>query len=185
MTESIKEKFASTIRPELKSSLGLSNIERTPKLLKVVISSGVGKFKEEDKTIEKIKKDMSLICGQTPRINKSKKAVSAFKLRIGQPVGLTATLRGAKMYDFVYKTVNVALPRVRDFKGLPKKGFDTKGNYCIGIREHTIMPEIKYEDVSEVFGMQINIHTTARDEKECESLLSALGFPFEKQEGSK
>lgn len=181
----VKEKFVTDTKPALMKSLGLSNIERTPKLLKVVVSSGIGKFKEDDKAILKIKKDIAIICGQTPKTNKSKKAVSAFKLRIGQPVGLTATLRGTKMYDFVYKLVNVALPRVRDFKGLSSGGFDDNGNYSIGIREHTIMPEIKYEDVSEVFGLQVNIHTTAKDKKECESLLFALGFPLEKQEGSK
>lgn len=183
MTDSIKEKFYTTMRPELMKSLNLKNIERTPKILKVVVSSGVGKFKEDDKTIEKIKKDLSLICGQTAKINKSRKAVSAFKLRIGQPVGLTTTLRDVKMYDFIYKLVNVALPRVRDFKGLSRSGFDTQGNYSIGLREHTIMPEIKFEDVTEVFGLQVNIHTNAKDKNECEALLKALGFPFEKQEG--
>ena len=183
--EALKEKFNSTIRPQLKKELSLSSIERTPKIVKVVVSSGVGKFKEDSKAIEKVLNDLALICGQKPKINNSRKAVSAFKLRIGQPVGLTCTLRGVKMYDFITRLVSVALPRVRDFKGLPKKGFDGKGNYSLGITEHTIMPEIKFENVTENFGLQININTTAQNDTECEALLSALGFPFEKQEGSK
>ncbi|MFA7243744.1 MAG: 50S ribosomal protein L5 [Patescibacteria group bacterium] len=181
----LKEKFYDTIRPELKKTLSFTNIERTPKVTKVVVSSGVGKFKEEEKAIEKIQNDLAIITGQKPKINKSRKAVSAFKLRIGQPVGLTVTLRGEKMYDFIFRLANVALPRVRDFKGLSRNGFDGRGNYSLGISEHTIMPEIKFENVTENFGFQINVNTTAKNNAECEALLSALGFPFEKQEGSK
>lgn len=183
--DALKEKFNSKIRPELKVSLGFTSIERTPKIVKVVVSSGVGKFKEDAKAIEKVLNDLALICGQKPKINNSRKAVSAFKLRIGQPVGLTTTLRGVKMYDFISRLTNVALPRVRDFKGLSKKGFDGQGNYSLGIIEHTIMPEIKFENVTENFGLQVNINTTAQNNAECEALLTALGFPFEKQEGSK
>lgn len=183
--QTLKEKFDANIRNELKSKLGFKSIERTPKILKVVVSCGVGKFKEDEKAIEKIAKEIATVTGQTAKINKSRKAVSAFKLRIGQPVGLTVTLRGMKMYDFVYRLVNIALPRVRDFKGLSRSGFDGEGNYSLGIEEYTIMPEVKYEEVSENFGFQVNINTSAKDNNECEALLSALGFPFEKQEGSK
>lgn len=179
MTE-LKDKFTKEIRPTLMKELGFSSIEATPKIVKIVVSSKTGRIKEDDKAVAKQQAELSTICGQFAKINKSKKAVSSFKLRIGQPVGLTCTLRSGKMYDFITRFVVTALPRVRDFKGLSLKGFDKNGNYTIGVTEHTIIPEIKYESVSNVFGFQINIHTTARNKEECYKLLQSLGFPFEK-----
>jgi len=176
----LREKFNKVIRPAIMKEMNLKSIEAAPKIIKIVVSAKTGRIKEDDKAIAKMQAELSTICGQRAKINISRKAVSAFKLRIGQPVGLTCTLRGNKMYDFVTRFVDSALPRVRDFKGLPVKGIDSNGNYSIGVSEHTIIPEIKYESVSNVFGFQINIHTTARDKESCYRLLKSLGFPFEK-----
>lgn len=178
--EKLAKKFNTVILPALQKELGIKNISAVPKIVKVVVSSGIGDFKDDDKAIEKIANELKLICGQKAKINHSKKAVSSFKLRIGQPIGLTITLRGEKMFDFIDKLVNTALPRVRDFRGLLKKGFDGHGNYCIGIKEYSIFPEVKYEDISINFGFQINIKTTAKSDDEARVLLKLLGFPFEK-----
>ncbi len=174
------EKFNKEIRPALKKELGYKSIEAAPKLEKVVISAGVGGINEEKKKLEEVEKVLAKITGQKPKKNISTKAVSAFKLRIGQVVGYTITLRGEKMYDFVSRLVNAAIPRMRDFKGISNKGFDKNGNYCLGIREHTIIPEIKHEETLFPFGFQINLKTTAKDDKEAKILLEKLGFPFSK-----
>jgi len=179
--ENLLERYKSKIVPELQKELGYKNIFQIPALEKVVISTGVGDFKEEKAAIEKIAKEISKITGQKPKINLSTKAVSAFKLRIGQPVGITTTLRADRMYDFVEKLINIALPRVRDFKGTSAKAFDGKGNYSIGIRDYSIFPEVKYEEVDKAFGLQVNIKTTAKNDKDAKALLSHLGIPFEKK----
>lgn len=178
--EKLIEKYNKSIIPELKKELSKKNIMQVPRLIKVVVSSGVGDFKEDDKAIEKISLELSKITGLHPKINRSRKAVSAFKLRIGQPVGITATLRGEKMYDFLDRLVGVALPRVRDFRGLLNKAFDGMGNYSIGIKDYSIFPEIKYEDVTTPFGFQVNIKTNCKNNEDSKALLVKLGFPFEK-----
>ena len=180
--EKLAQKFSKTIILDLKKSLQKKNIFEVPCLEKVVISAGIGDFKEDDKVVAKIREDLGKIVALRPKINKSRKAVSAFKLRIGQPVGLTATLRGERMFDFIDKLINVALPRVRDFRGLPLSAFDGHGGYTIGIKDHTIFPEVKYEDVTVNFGFQINIKTTAKNSEDTKALLYSLGFPFEKKE---
>ena len=180
MPSILKEKYTNEIRQSLQKELGIKNINATPKVNKIVISTGIGDYKEEKETIADIKKNIAEFTGQAPKINLSKKAVSAFKLRIGQPVGLTVTLRDEKMYDFISKLVNVAIPRIRDFKGLQNKSFDSKGNYVIGITDHSIMPEIKYENINKIFGFQINIQVSAKDKESSKALLKALGFPFER-----
>ena len=180
--EKLAKKFEKSILPELKKACGKKNISEVPKLKKVVVSAGVGDFKEDDKAIDKIVSDIAKITGQKPKINHSRKAVSAFKLRIGQPVGVTVTLRGELMFDFIERLINIALPRVRDFRGLPEKSFDGKGNFSLGIKEHTIFPEIKYEDVTLNFGFEVNVNTSAKNNEDAHALLLALGFPFEKKE---
>lgn len=179
--EKLVEKYNKVIIPELRKELSKKNIMEVPKLTKVVVSSGVGDFKEDDKIVAKISAELSKITGLKPKINRSRKAVSAFKLRIGQPVGLTATLRGEKMYDFLDRLVSVAFPRVRDFRGLSKKSFDGQGNYSIGIKDYSIFPEIKYEDVTTPFGFQVNIKTNCKNDEDARALLVKLGFPFEKK----
>lgn len=180
--EKLITRYNKNLRDELKGVMGLKNSLQVPTIEKVVISVGIGDFKEDDKTISKISDEISKITGLKAKINHSKKAVSAFKLRIGQPIGLTVTLRGDKMYDFIDRLVNIALPRVRDFRGLPLKAFDGRGNYCIGIKEYSIFPEIKYEDISQNFGFQVNIKTSAKNDENGRKLLESLGFPFEKKE---
>jgi large subunit ribosomal protein L5 len=174
-------KFNKEISASLKKELSLGNQYLIPKLLKVVVSTGIGDYKEDDTAVKKITKELTKITGQKPRVNLSRKAVSSFKLRIGQPVGLTVTLRGEKMYDFVDRLINIALPRVRDFRGLSNKGFDGNGNYAIGIKEYMIFPEVKYEDATRPFGFQVNINTNVKNDNETRALLTNLGFPFEKQ----
>jgi len=173
-------KTESDLNIRLSKKLGLANPHQVPKVVKVVVSCGIGALKEDQKAIKSVSEDMTAITGQKPKINLSKKSVSAFKLRENQPVGLTVTLHGRRMYDFLSRLTNVAMPRIRDFKGLSKKAFDGKGNYCVGMSEHVIMPEIQYDTTSQPFGFQVNIRTTAQDDSEAKALLSELGFPFEK-----
>lgn len=178
--EKLNEKFIKEIKPSLLKDLGLNNPFRVPRVVKVVVSSGIGDYKEDDKMVEKISSLIAKITGLKPKVNRSTKAVSAFKLRIGQPVGLTATLRGEKMYDFIDRLISITLPRVRDFRGLPKKSFDKEGNYSIGIRDASIFPEVKMEEAIAQLGLQINFNTTARNAEEAMALFQKLGFPFEK-----
>lgn len=180
--EKLIVKFNKEITPALQKELSLKNKFLIPKIKKIVISTGIGDYKDDDAAVKKILDELTRIVGQKPRINMSRKAVSAFKLRIGQPVGLTVTLRGEKMYDFIDRLVNVALPRVRDFRGLPNKGFDGQGNYTLGIKEYMIFPEVKYEDATRPFGFQININTNVKKDSDTRALLVSLGFPFEKKE---
>lgn len=180
--EKLSVRIKDIINKEVKKELSLKNDFEVPRIEKVVISTGIGDFKEDQKTVEKIQNELAKIAGQKTKVNLSRKAVSAFKLRIGQPVGLTVTLRGKKMYDFIDKLVNVALPRVRDFRGLSVKAFDGRGNYSIGIKEYSIFPEIKYEDISTNFGFQINLKISGKKDEYSKVLLEKLGFPFEKKE---
>lgn len=180
--EKLINRYNKEIKDYLKKELNLKNVFEIPKMEKIVISAGIGQFKDDDKMVAKIASEMSKITGLKAKTNLSRKAVSAFKLRIGQPVGITTTLRGERMYDFIDRLVNVALPRVRDFHGLSLTAFDGKGNYTVGIKEYAIFPEIKYEDVTQNFGFQINIKTTAKNNEAAKKLLDALGFPFEKKE---
>lgn len=180
--EKLQEKFIKEILPQLKSELKLKNIHETPKIEKVVVSSGIGDFKEDDAMIKKAVNVFSKITGLMPKITKSRKAVSAFKLRIGQPVGLTTTLRGEKAYDFISRLVDITIPRIRDFRGLKLSAFDKNGNYSIGIKDSSIFPEIKLEDTLPSFGLQINIKTNVKDSGQTLILLKKLGFPFEKEQ---
>ena len=179
--KNLAEKYTKEIRPELIKILSLKNISEAPRVTKIVVSTRIGRIKEDADAIKKIAEDLSLITGQKPKTNLSTKAVSAFKLRIGQPVGLTVTLRGNRMYDFMERLTKSGMPRIRDFKGLSRKGFDGKGNYSLGIVEHIVMPEIKYDNVNQTFGFQVNIITSTTDDKMAESLIYLLGFPFEKK----
>jgi len=173
-------KIENDLNQRLSKKLGLSNPHLIPQVSKVVISCGIGDIKEDKKAILSVSDDLTAFTGQKPKINLSKKSVSAFKLRENQPVGLTVTLRGRRMHDFLSRLTNIALPRVRDFKGLSNKSFDGKGNFSLGITEHVIMPEIKYDTVNQPFGFQVNIRTTASDNEKAKVLLCELGFPFEK-----
>lgn len=178
----LSQKFNEEIQPTLKKELNIKNNFEIPKVEKVVVSVGIGAYKEDKNAIDKIISEFQKVVGQKPKINRSKKAVSAFKLRIGQVVGLTATLRGERMFDFINRFVNVALPRVRDFRGLNSESFDGQGNYTVGLKDYSIFPEIRYEDVTHPFGLEVNVKIKARSREEARLLLEKIGFPFSKKD---
>ena len=170
-----------TILPKLQKVLGNRNPMSVPKLEKVVINCGLGEALKDKKVIESMSLQLSLITGQKPRENHAKKAISTFKLREGDLIGLKVTLRGQKMYDFVTKFIAIALPRVRDFRGISQNGFDGKGNYTLGIKEQNIFPELEYKNIDKLRGFEITFVTSAKDNKEGLALLTELGLPFEKE----
>jgi large subunit ribosomal protein L5 len=174
----LKELFARTVSPALMKERGYDNVWQVPRLDKVVINMGVGEGRENAKILDFATADLQLISGQKPIVTKAKKSIANFKLREGVPIGAKVTLRGARMYEFLDRLLNVALPRVRDFKGVPPKGFDGRGNYALGLREQLIFPEIVYDKIDKVRGMDINIVTTARTDEEAKALLAQLGMPF-------
>ena len=177
---SFKKDYEKKIVPKLKETLALTNVMAVPKIQKVVINVGVGKTLKDSKMLDAIIDDVRRIAGQSPVKTKAKKSVAGFKIREGQVVGLTVTLRGQRMYDFVEKLVKIALPRVRDFRGLSPKSFDGRGNYNIGIKEQIVFPETSREHIEHTFGMEVNLQTSTNDNKQALELFKALGFPFAK-----
>ena len=176
--EILKEQYEKEIVPALMKKFNYKSVMEVPKLDKIVINIGLGDVKENPKDLENAIKDLEQITGQKPITTKSKKAIAAFKLRAGVPIGCKVTLRQGKMYDFANKLFNVALPRVRDFRGIPADSFDCRGNYSMGIKEQLIFPEIEYEKVDRVRGMDIIFVTTAKTDEEAKELLKLLGMPF-------
>lgn len=176
----LKETFRKQLAPALQQKLGLENLNAVPKIKCVKINVGIGSYVTAGKDYEEVVKNITAISGQKPVVVKAKKAISNFKLKIGMPTGVTVTLRGKRMYDFLTKLINVVFPRIRDFRGLSKKSFDGRGNYSVGIREHVVFPEISAEDVSKIHGVQITVVTNACNNKYGFELLNALGFPFKK-----
>ena len=176
--EILKEQYEKEIVPALMKKFNYKSVMEVPKLDKIVINIGSGDVKENPKDLENAIKDLEQITGQKPITTKSKKAIAAFKLRAGVPIGCKVTLRQGKMYDFANKLFNVALPRVRDFRGIPADSFDGRGNYSMGIKEQLIFPEIEYEKVDRVRGMDIIFVTTAKTDEEAKELLKLLGMPF-------
>lgn len=174
--------YKTDIAPKLMKELGIANTMAVPKLKKIVINCGVGAEAQKDKkVIEKVQEQLGMITGQRPQVTRAKQAIAAFKLRAGDPVGLRVTLRGTRMYDFITKLTIVALPRVRDFRGIPNKGFDGRGNYTLGLSEQTIFPEIPYGMIDRVRGFETTFVTSAVDDKGCKALLKELGMPFAKE----
>ena len=174
----LKQKYVAEVRPQLLKDLGLSNIMTVPTLEKIVLNMGVGQATQQAKLLEGAQADMERISGQRPIVTKAKKSISNFRLREGNPIGVKATLRGERMWEFFDRLVNFAIPRIRDFRGLPLKSFDGHGNYTFGITEQLIFPEISYDDIDTVRGMDITIVTTAHSDEHGQALLSAFGFPF-------
>ncbi|NLM52681.1 MAG: 50S ribosomal protein L5 [Firmicutes bacterium] len=174
----LKEKYINEVRPALMERFQYKNIHEVPRLEKVVINMGVGEAKDNPKALDAAVNDLALISGQRPVITKAKKSVASFKIREGMSIGCKVTLRGERMYDFLDKLFNVALPRVRDFRGVSPKSFDGRGNYSLGVREQLIFPEIKYDEVEKVRGMDIVIVTTAKTDEEARELLREMGMPF-------
>ena len=176
--EILKEQYEKEIVPALMKKFNYKSVMEVPKLDKIVINIGLGDVKENPKDLENAIKDLEQITGQKPITTKSKKAIAAFKLRAGVPIGCKVTLRKGKMYDFAYKLFNVALPRVRDFRGLSANSFDGRGNYSMGIKEQLIFPEIEYDKIDKIRGMDIIFVTTAKTDEEAKELLLALGMPL-------
>ncbi|MCM1132098.1 MAG: 50S ribosomal protein L5 [Ruminococcus flavefaciens] len=174
----LKDFYVSDVAPALMKKFGYKSVMQIPKLDKVVINVGAGEAKDNAKVIDAIMTDIAAITGQKPVVCRAKKSVANFKLREGMPIGVKVTLRGEKMYEFVDKLFNVAFPRVRDFRGISANSFDGKGNYSTGIKEQLIFPEIEYDKIDKVRGMDINFITTANTDEEGRELLSLLGAPF-------
>jgi large subunit ribosomal protein L5 len=170
--------YDSVIRQKLTEQFGYRNPMQVPALDKVVINMGIGEAVADRKKVESAAGDLALIAGQKPVITKSRKAISTYKLRENQPIGCKVTLRKSRMYEFLDRLITIALPRVRDFRGLNPKSFDGRGNYSLGLKEHIVFPEIDYDKVAEVWGMDIIVCTTARTDEEARALLSAFNFPF-------
>jgi large subunit ribosomal protein L5 len=176
----LKETFNKELLPQLQEKLGIDNVMAVPKLTKVVINMGVGEALTDKKHLESAVSDLESIAGQKAVVTKAKKSVASFKLREGWPVGCKVTLRGQRMYDFIERLVNVAIPRERDFRGLNPKSFDGQGNYSMGIKEQIIFPEINYDNIDKIRGMDICINTSASNNEDAKVLLEALNFPFKK-----
>lgn len=176
----LKDYYNSTVAPAMMKKFNYENVMQIPKLDKVVVNVAAGEAKENAKVIDAIMTDLAAITGQKPVVCRAKKSVANFKLRDGMPIGVKVTLRGEKMYEFVYKLFNVSFPRVRDFRGINGNSFDGKGNYSTGIKEQLIFPEIEYDKIDKVRGMDINFITTAQTDEEAKELLSLLGAPFAK-----
>jgi len=174
----LKDKFIKEITPALMKSRKYKNPMQVPHLVKIVLNRGVGEAREDAKAIEVSAAELGIIAGQKPLVTLSKKAISAFKLRGNIPIGLKVTLRGERMYDFANKLINICLPKIRDFKGVSPKSFDGRGNYSLGIKEQLIFPEIDYDRLDHVRGMDITFVTSARTDNEAKELLEALGMPF-------
>ena len=176
--EKLREQYINEVIPAMMKKFNYTSVMQVPKLEKVVINMGLGETKDNPKALDNAMNDLSIITGQRPIVTKAKKSIAAFKLREGAKIGCKVTLRSGKMYDFVYKLFNVALPRVRDFRGVSKNSFDGRGNYSMGIKEQLIFPEIEYDKVDKLRGMDIIFVTTAKSDEEAKELLTLLGMPF-------
>ena len=174
----LKEQYVKEIVPELMKKFNYKSVMQVPKLNKIVINIGLGDVKDNPKSLENAMNDLTQITGQRPIVTKAKKSIAAFKIREGQNLGCKVTLRQDKMYDFAYKLMNVALPRVRDFRGISSNSFDGRGNYSMGVKEQLIFPEIEYDKVDKLRGMDIIFVTTAKTDEEAKELLKLLGMPF-------
>ncbi len=178
MMPRLQEKYRKTVISAMQKSFGIKNIMAVPKIEKVVVNTGVGRIAKEDKIVERIAKDLTMIVGQKPVFKKAKKSISGFKLREGVSVGISVTLRGKRMYDFLDRLIAIALPRSRDFRGIETKNFDKMGNLNFGIRESSIFPEINYENVKDIFGLEVTVVTTAQNREKGIELLRQMGFPI-------
>ncbi len=182
MTPRLKERYESAIRAELQEQLGLENVMQVPRLTKIIVNMGLGDAVQDGKLVDAAVEDLRTITAQQPRINRARKSIANFKLREGMPIGVSATLRGDRMWEFFDRLVTLAIPRIRDFRGLNPGGFDGHGNYSFGVTEQLIFPEIEYDKVGKVRGMNITFVTTATNDREGRALLEAFGFPFRRQQ---
>lgn len=174
----LKKVYEKEIIPKLVETYSYKNINEVPKIEKVVLNMGLGEAVNNNKIIDAAAEELKLLAGQRPVITRARKSIAAFKIREGMPIGCSVTLRRDKMYDFLYRLINISLPRVRDFKGISGKAFDGRGNYTLGIREHIIFPEIDYDKIEKIKGFNITVVTTAKTDAEAKELLKLLGMPF-------
>jgi large subunit ribosomal protein L5 len=177
-TPRMKDQYEREIRPRLKEELGLSSVMQVPRIEKITLNMGVGEAKTESKAMDSAIEELTTIAGQRAQVRRARKSIAQFKVREGMPVGTRVTLRGARMYEFLDRLVSIALPRIRDFRGLNPRSFDGRGNYSIGVREQLIFPEINYDDIQQVRGLDVTITTTAETDEHALALLQALGLPF-------
>jgi large subunit ribosomal protein L5 len=180
MAARLKAIYHDKLVPELKAKLGLANTMQVPRILKITINMGVGEAVADKKVMDAATADMAKITGQKPAVTKAKKSVATFKVRDGQAIGCKVTLRGDRMYEFLDRLVSIAIPRIRDFRGISTRSFDGRGNYSLGVKEQIIFPEIQYDQIDQIRGMDITISTSAHDDKHGRALLEAFNFPFRK-----
>jgi large subunit ribosomal protein L5 len=180
----LKERYDEELRSQLRDELGFKSVMRVPRVSKITLNMGVGDAKVETKALDSAIEELTTIAGQRAQVRKARKSIASFKLREGMPIGARVTLRGNKMWEFLDRLVSIALPRIRDFRGLAPESFDGRGNYSIGIREQIIFPEIDYDDVQTIRGLDVAITTTAQNDDEGLALLRGLGLPFKAPEGS-
>jgi len=180
MAARLHETYRREIVPKLKQELGVQNEMQVPKITKITVNMGVGEAVADRKVMDAAVADLTKITGQKPSIRKAKKAVASFKIRAGLPVGCMVTLRGDRMYEFLDRLINIAMPRIRDFRGVSPRSFDGRGNYSLGVKEQIIFPEIQYDQIDQIRGMDITITTTASDNRQGRALLEAFNFPFRK-----
>ncbi|MFB8788433.1 MAG: 50S ribosomal protein L5 [Potamolinea sp.] len=178
MTEKLRTLYQETVVPKLKEQFGYENIHQVPRLLKITVNRGLGEASQNAKAMESSINEIAIITGQKPVVTRAKKAIAGFKIRQGMPVGVMVTLRAGRMYSFLDRLVNLSLPRIRDFRGVSPKSFDGRGNYTLGIREQLIFPEVSYDSVDQIRGMDISIITTAKTDEEGRALLKEMGMPF-------
>jgi large subunit ribosomal protein L5 len=174
----LKDRYSKEIRPALIGRFGYSSAMQAPQLVKITLNMGVGEAKQDSKMLDVAQEQLATIAGQKPNVRRARKSVAAFKLREGMPVGLTVTLRGVRAYEFLDRLVSIAIPRIRDFRGLNPRSFDGRGNYSMGVREQVIFPEIDYDSVDQVRGLDVTLTTSAETDAEAFALLDALGMPF-------
>jgi large subunit ribosomal protein L5 len=177
----LKLRYLEEIRPELISKFGYSSLMQAPRIEKITLNMGVGMAKQDSKVLKSAREQLATIAGQQPSVRRARKSIAAFKLRAGMPVGVSATLRGERAYEFLDRLISIAIPRIRDFRGLNPRSFDGRGNYSMGVREQIIFPEVDYDAVDEIRGLDITITTTAATDAEAFALLLALGMPFATQ----
>jgi large subunit ribosomal protein L5 len=179
----LKRRYEDQVRPQLRESLGVTNVMRVPRVDKIVVNMGVGRAVQQPSLLEGAVRDLQVITGQKPLVTRARRSIAGFKLREGNPIGAKVTLRGDRMWEFLDRLVSIALPRIRDFRGLSLRSFDGRGNYSLGIREQIIFPEIDYDSIGQIRGLDVTITTTAADDEQARVLLTELGLPFAAADG--
>ena len=180
MLPRLQEQYRKNVVPALQKQFGIKNVMAVPKIKKVTVNTGIGRMLKDNKAVEKAERDLALLAGQKPVFRKAKKSISSFKVRQGMPVGLSVTIRGKRMYDFLDRLISIALPMSKDFRGIELKNIDAHGNLNLGVREHNIFPEVTYETLKDIFGLQVTVTTNAKNREQGIELFRQLGFPIKK-----